>query len=113
MQWGLVIVLGLEAQACGQWLMHGALQFNINDSIALRVANTAGDRRGSGQGECARPPRCAGSVPCPPRAARCESEGSEATQVAFHFIASSVPMPLGVLMLVQVPAGTYFQALPW
>ena len=25
----------------------------------------------------------------------------------------SEPMPLGVFMAVQVPAGTYFQALPW
>ena len=25
----------------------------------------------------------------------------------------SEPMPVGVFMLVQVPAGTYFQALPW
>ena len=25
----------------------------------------------------------------------------------------SEPMPLGVWMLAQVPAGTYFQALPW
>jgi hypothetical protein len=25
----------------------------------------------------------------------------------------SEPMPVGVFMLVQVPVGTYFQALPW
>ena len=29
------------------------------------------------------------------------------------FIGVSEPMPLGVLMLVQVPTGTFFQALPW
>ena len=23
------------------------------------------------------------------------------------------PLPLGVMMVVQVPAGTFFQALPW
>ena len=29
------------------------------------------------------------------------------------FIGVSEPMPWGVLMLVQVPTGTFFQALPW
>jgi hypothetical protein len=29
------------------------------------------------------------------------------------YMALSVPMPLGVFMVVQVPASTYFQALAW
>lgn len=55
---GLVVVLGLEAQACGEKGCHGAAFGQL-------------------------------------------------------FMASREPMPLGVLMLAQVPAGTNFQALPW
>jgi hypothetical protein len=32
---------------------------------------------------------------------------------AQDLIGVSEPMPLGVLIEVQVPAGTFFQALPW
>ncbi len=39
--------------------------------------------------------------------------GAKRHRGVFHFIDSSEPMPLGVFMLVQVPAGTYFQELLW
>ena len=59
-------------------------------------------------------PAALGASPCPLRAAlRERGEGAKRHRGVFHFMASSEPMPLGVLMLVQVPAGTYFQALPW
>ena len=58
-------------------------------------------------------PAALGASPCPQRAALRERGEGAKRHRGGHFIAVSEPMPLGVLMLAQVPAGTYFQALPW
>jgi hypothetical protein len=45
--------------------------------------------------------------------ARKQGRGHARSPVGQDLISVSEPVPFGVFIVVQVPAGTFFQALPW